>query len=321
MWGATSYSGATDPNSHAAGHVARIDESAQFERLGSRTLRKARMNFGLPGFLTTRFLRPMLVLAGLAVLLLLLVRVYGARFMLFPTWLLPPHEPRPELARGEVWTLNTSQGDVEAFFFPANPGAPSVIILHGNVELIDDYRPVAEWYQKQGFTVLLPEYRGYGRSQGMPSKGAIIADVTAFYDRLRNHAGVDSSQIYFHGRSLGGAVAAAVAVTRPPKALALESTFTSVRQLARERHVPGFLVGDSFDSEAALRRAPFPVLLIHGRHDDIVPVHHIDRLAASIPQSTVLLLDCGHNDCPRSDTEIARFFRSVAATTNVNTPP
>jgi len=264
------------------------------------------------GSLTTRFLRPTLVVVGLALLLILMIRVYGVQSMLFPTWMLPAQPPKPTLDSGEIWTLATNQGDVEAFFFPAQSRAPTVIITHGNAELIDNYRVVGEWYQQQGFTVLIPEYRGYGRSKGTPSKDALVADLIAFYDRLRDHPAVDSTQIYFYGRSLGGAIAAAASRARPPKALVLESSFTSVRQLARERRFPGFLVGDSFDSEAALRLAPFPVLLIHGRSDDIVPVHHIEQMATAIPNSTVLLLDCGHNDCPRSDSEIVRFYRSVS---------
>jgi pimeloyl-ACP methyl ester carboxylesterase len=272
------------------------------------------------GSLTTRFIRPTLVLAGLALLLLLVARVYGVRFMLFPTWMLPPAPPRPTLDRGEIWTLGTDQGDVEAFFLPAGSRAPTVIITHGNVELIDDYRTVGDWYRRQGFTVLIPEYRGYGRSEGAPSKNALVADFLAFYDRLKSHPAVDSTQIFFYGRSLGGAVAASAATARPPRALVLESTFASVRQLARERRFPGFLVGDSFDSEVALKDAPFPVMLLHGRHDDIVPVHHVERLAAIIPRSTVLLLNCGHNDCPRSDSEIVRFFHLHAVGTGIPIP-
>jgi hypothetical protein len=114
-----------------------------------------------------------------------------------------------------------------------------------------------------------------------------------------------------HGRSLGGAVAAGAAAKRPPSALILESTFVSVRQLARERRIPAFLVGASFDSEAALRNAPMPVLLIHGRDDKLIPAQHARQLAALIPQHSLLLLDCAHNDCPLQEQAILRFLRAT----------
>ena len=258
--------------------------------------------------------RLLLAVAALGLVLLLLVRTFGVRYMLFPTWMLPPQAARPVLDGGEVWTLRTTQGDVEAFFFPAGPSSPTVIFTHGNLELIDYYSDLGKWYQQQGFSVLIPEYRGYGRSSGAPSKTALVSDVVAFYDRLRDHPSVDSSRIYFHGRSLGGAIAAEVSTVRPPRGLVLESTFTSVKQLARERRIPGILVGNSFDAAAALTGAAFPVLLIHGRADDIVPVHHATQLAEKIPRSSVVLLDCGHNDCPRADSDIMQFLRSSGAT-------
>jgi len=141
-------------------------------------------------------------------------RVYGVRFVLFPTWALAKAPPRPALDHGEVWTLDSDEGTIEAFFFPAGPSAPAVILAHGNAELIDDQLERAGWYRTQGFTVLIPEYRGYGRSKGSPSEDAVVHDFVAFYDRLRTQPAVDPARIYFHGRSLGGAVAAAAVERR-----------------------------------------------------------------------------------------------------------
>lgn len=258
--------------------------------------------------LGTKLLRPAVIVVGFALLILFGVRVYGVRVVLFPTWALPKAPPQPSLDRGEVWTLDTDEGIVEAFFFPAAQRAATIIFTHGNGELIDHHVPLGSWYRQQGFSVLLPEYRGYGRSAGTPSKDAIVRDFVAFYDRLRTHPAVDPRYIYFHGRSLGGAVAAAAAVQRAPEAMVLESTFTSVRQLARDRGIPAFLVGNSFDSETALRNAEFPVLLIHGTHDDIVPARHAAHLASVIPRHTVLMLTCGHNDCPFQQSAILHFL-------------
>jgi fermentation-respiration switch protein FrsA (DUF1100 family) len=268
------------------------------------------MNLADVPTLSAKMLRPALAVVGFALLVIFVVRIYGVRFVLFPNWVLPKNPPRPFLDRGEVWILDTDEGTVEAFFLPAAQHAQTVIFTHGNGELIDDHLSLGSWYQEHGFSVLIPEYRGYGRSNGTPSKDALTRDFVVFYDRLRAHPAVDAGHIYFHGRSLGGAIAAAAAVQRAPRALVLESTFTSVRQLARDRGIPGFLVADSFDSETALRNASFPVLLIQGSRDDIVPARHARQLASVIPRHTVLMLDCGHNDCPLQKSDILRFLQT-----------
>jgi hypothetical protein len=240
------------------------------------------------------------------------VRVYGVRFVLFPTWVLRKDPPRPSLLDGEVWTLETDAGPIEAFFFPAAPRAPTVIFAHGNGELIDDHLALARWYRAEGFTVLLPEYRGYGRSHGTPTEDSLVRDFVAFLDRLHGHAAVDPRRIYFHGRSLGGAVLIAAASKHAPRAMVLESTFSSIRELARERGFPGLLVAASFDSQSALRNAPFPVLLIHGTRDDIVPFTHAERLAQATTRHTLVPLDCRHNDCPLATADVLRFLRAHA---------
>ena len=80
-------------------------------------------------------------------------------------------------------------GGVEAWVLPGRgasaerPG-PAVIFAHGNGELIDHWPDVLSWYVRQGVTVLLPEYRGYGRSAGRPSERDITDDFVWFHDDL-----------------------------------------------------------------------------------------------------------------------------------------
>lgn len=255
-------------------------------------------------------MRNALIVIGIVAVLLSLVRAWGISSVLFPTWALPKSPTRPDVSDGEVWTLQTEQGTVEAFFFSGGQRAPTVVFTHGNGEFIEQHVALARRYRTHGFTVLLPEYRGYGRSQGSPSPAALVQDFVAFFDRLRVHSDVDPARIYFHGRSLGGAVAAAASTQRPPRALVLEATFVSVRLLAKERLVPSMLVPDWFDTERALANVSFPVLVLHGRHDDIVPSAHATRLASVIPEHTLELLDCGHNDCPFPEAQILKFLNA-----------
>ena len=197
--------------------------------------------------------------------------------------------------------LKTEQGDVEGWLFEgdgvdASHRGPGVLMAHGNRELIDHYLNRAHMYQRMGFTVLLGEYRGYGRSAGTPSRKRIASDYRQFYDHLISLPFVDANRIVFHGRSLGGSVLSELSRHRPPASIIVESTFTSIKAMAHG--APDILLSDNYDTVSALLAYPGPILIIHGNRDNVVPVKHALEMNKRIPNAKLILYDCGHSDCP-----------------------
>jgi fermentation-respiration switch protein FrsA (DUF1100 family) len=211
--------------------------------------------------------------------------------------------------------LATDEGDVEAWFLRGDgvsterPG-PAVLYAHGNADLIEDHAGWLEPYRRLGVSLLLPEFRGYGRSAGSPSERAITEDFVAFYDLLASRADVDRTRIVFHGRSIGGGAVCALARRRKPRAIVLQSTFTSLPDVARRFLVPGFLLRDRFDNLSFLAEYDGPVLLGHGRRDALVPHVHAERLHRAAPRSRLLSDEGRHNDSPLDATA---FFAEVRA--------
>lgn len=199
--------------------------------------------------------------------------------------------------------IDTEQGRVEAWYLPGDGVAPDrpgplVIFAHGNGELIDDWPHELAPYRELGISVLLPEYRGYGRSGGTPSERSIAADFVRFHDLILERPEIDPSRVVFHGRSLGGGVVAAMARERRPMALILQSTFTSVVDMAKKFLLPRFMVLDPFETIAVLPALDVPVLVVHGRQDTLIPVSHAHALHRASPGSKLVLYDADHNDCP-----------------------
>jgi len=216
-------------------------------------------------------------------------------------------------------SLTTAEGEhVEAWFLPA-PGCdedrpcPAVMYFHGNAELIDDEVGLAYGYHRLGWSVLMPEYRGFGRAEGSPSQVAIRGDMMRFYDVLRQRPEVDASRIVFHGRSLGGAIAADLAAHRRPAALVLQSTFVSAGEMAHRVLVPGFLCRQPYRTDEVVRSLEIPIVVFHGTHDHVVPVSHGRRLAQLAPHATCVEYPCDHNDLPPEDEEGGywRFIREA----------
>ena len=186
---------------------------------------------------------------------------------------------------------------------PAGPHAgaepvPVAVLAHGNAEtidtMVDEFLPL----RKLGMGILLVEYPGYGRSGGTPSQQRIREVYTAAYDALAARPGVDDRRIVFIGRSLGGGVVCDLSRERPPAAIVLISTFTSVRSFAVRYLAPGALVRDPFDNVAALQQYSGPVLIIHGRRDNIISYRHALDLHRAVPNSRLITYPCAHNDCP-----------------------
>jgi fermentation-respiration switch protein FrsA (DUF1100 family) len=169
--------------------------------------------------------------------------------------------------------------------------------------------------------VLAFDYRGYGHSTGRPSEPGLRRDACAARAALLDQDGVDPARVLYLGESLGGGVALALALERPPAGLILHSAFTSVRDLARIHYplIPRALVPDAYPSLRLIGRLALPLLVLHGERDEIVPLMHAEALAdaARGPKRMHVFAGAGHNDLlavagPEWARAIAAWAREMA---------
>jgi fermentation-respiration switch protein FrsA (DUF1100 family) len=198
--------------------------------------------------------------------------------------------------------LESGFGRNEAWLLPASgvttTKRPLVLFFHGNGEVIDFLPEQVQEFRRWGMNVLLVEYPGYGRSGGKPSEAGITATAVAAYDAMIKRDDVDSAKIIGFGRSLGCGAACNLSRQRPLAALILQSPFTSTRPFARRFLLPGFLLLDVYDNRSALAEFAGPVLIMHGRYDDIIPFSQGQELARVARDATFVEFACGHNDLP-----------------------
>ena len=238
------------------------------------------------------------------------------RSLIFPAGLAAPGLRDPEKIPGlERHWLATANGDTEAWFLSpladATAGAaPVMIFAHGNAERIDHWPHAMNDIRRAGVALLLVEYPGYGRSAGSPSQASITEAMVAAYDWVASRPDVDADRIIAYGRSLGGGAACALSRERTLAALVLQSTWTSLRPFARRMLLPGFLVRDPFDNLAAVEAFPGPVLVAHGRRDDVIPYSHGEALGRAIRKGRFRSYEAAHNDFPRDP---AAYWADVTA--------
>ena len=204
----------------------------------------------------------------------------------------------------EELTLATDDGErLDAWFIPAQGQTHSqavVLFLHGNAGNISHRMDSIAMFHRLGYGVLIFDYRGYGRSSGKPSEAGLQRDAAAAWDHLTRQRGIPPRRIVLFGESLGGALAARLAVQERPGALVLSSVFTSVPDLAADLYpwLPArWLARLRYDTRASLAQTSCPVLVAHSPDDEIIPFRHGQRLFAAAPGPKAFLrMAGGHND-------------------------
>jgi fermentation-respiration switch protein FrsA (DUF1100 family) len=189
---------------------------------------------------------------------------------------------------------------LHGWWIPAEAERAILLFFHGNAGNIADRLDSIGIFHRLGLTVFIPDYRGYGLSEGSPSEQGTYLDALAASRYVTEERGVAPSRVVIFGRSLGAAVATMLASKHPPQALILESAFTSVPDMAARLFplLPARLVlGMKYDNLKRIEQIRCPLLVIHSRDDEIIPFEHGRRLfeKANDPKR-FLEIRHGHND-------------------------
>ena len=250
------------------------------------------------------------------------------------------HEPSLTEPLLQWVTIPTANGrQLAAQWIPAGEGSPRkgvAVLMHGWGGNGSQLRPAADALRCQGWSVLLPDARSHGRSDGdsFSSLPRFAEDLDACLDWLQRHQlhpsrDDDQAQVVLVGHSVGAAAALLCASRRSDvSAVVSVSAFAHPEQVMwrwlAEYRVPfwpiGWLVnryiesviGHRFDDIApvsTIARVEVPVLLVHGREDDLVPLACADQLKAVARHADLLVVPGRHD----SFVDEAKLNRQVLA--------
>ena len=232
----------------------------------------------------------------------LLDRPHILAFMFYPR---PERSPAPPGAE-DLFVPVADGVRVHVRVYAPASDAPTVLLFHGNGEVVADYDGIAPLYRHFGLNLIVADYRGYGASGGRPGFTTMLADAHAVKAACFAHldAAGRTGGRYLMGRSLGAMSAVELAATDAAgfRGLVLESGAAGIRGWSRFA-TPG-------DDEAAwerLRQAQrerlaaitLPLLSIHGAEDELIPVEsavEVQAAAGSPDKRLVVVPDAGHND-------------------------
>ena len=197
-------------------------------------------------------------------------------------------------------SIETTDGVILHGWFIAGRSSQVLLFFHGNAGNISHRLDSIAQFQDLGLSVLIIDYRGYGQSAGRTTEMGINRDADAAWRYLIEDRGIVASKIVIFGRSLGASVASRLASEHKPLALIVESSFTSIPDIAQDLYpwLPArWLSRLSHATRDYVRDVRCPILIIHSRDDEIIPFHHGEAIFASANEPRTLLTIRGtHND-------------------------
>jgi uncharacterized protein len=232
-----------------------------------------------------------------------MLTAFQSRLVYFPTRAIDATPAHIGLPYEEVHLTTADAVRLHGWFVPAEAARGTVLFLHGNAGNISHRLHSLRFFHQLGYETLIIDYRGYGLSAGRPSEAGTYRDAQAAWHHLVEERGVPPDRIVLFGRSLGGAIAAWLATRVEPRAVILESTFTSIPDLAADlyRWLPVRalrpLIRLRYPTAEHVPAIRAPLLTVHSLQDELIPVRHGRRIhEAATPPKQYLEITGTHGD-------------------------
>ncbi|HEV7922671.1 MAG TPA: alpha/beta hydrolase [Thermoanaerobaculia bacterium] len=213
----------------------------------------------------------------------------------------------------EVWFHAADGVKLHGWLFRG--GEPLLIWFHGNGGNLTDRAGMAAELASRGVSVFLFDWRGYGKSEGTPSESGLYEDALAAYGAVNHHS------VILYGESLGGPYAAYVAKNRKVKAVIIENSFPSLAAMGNRLYGLGWLAPRALRTTDWLNQANVPVLVMHGKRDQVIPFELGMRLYEGLTTKKQLLVSqtAGHCEIPAVEPE--RYYAAVMDMCRTSTGP
>lgn len=215
--------------------------------------------------------------------------------------------------RYEPLRFQSSDGvTLHGWWLPAEGETKGTVLhFHGNAENMSTHVQFADWLPAAGYHLMVFDYRGYGASEGRPTRTGLIRDGLAALEVAGRRADAEDTPLFVWGQSLGGTVALQSMMRSGVKvnAALIDSTFSSHGRIAADKmkQFPWFLqplrlfrplfVSSSYDArDAVVRLQELPLLFIHGEEDRVIPPSHSRKLQRLAPGHSQLWIipQAGH---------------------------
>lgn len=245
--------------------------------------------------------------------------------------------PRQKLSDDAI-TVSTRIDDIEdielkmkdgnkmrGWFVKNSISEKSNLLIYFGANAEEVSRIIPRMSKFQNWSVVLINYRGYGKSEGTPSEQTLFSDSLEIYDYFANREDINKSNIILMGRSIGTGVATYLAEKRNTSAVILVSPYDTLGGIVKEKCpiLPvNLILKHRFDSISRAPSIKSPLLIIVGTEDKLIPIWHSRRLGEAWggKVSFEKIIGEGHNSIDDGEeywNKINKFLTEKDSSTSV----
>lgn len=239
---------------------------------------------------------------------------FQSKLIFFPEKL--DHNFRYDLVNNsEEVFIKTSDGATINGIYHKGEKPTTILYFHGNAGSLKDWQYIAPDFTNLGYSLLIIDYRSFGKSTGDISEEGLYLDGKAALQFLKNQKGTAVNDIIIYGRSIGSGVATELASQYESKGLILEAPFTSLKKVANQKMpllIPSLFLRYNFDNLRKINKVKSPILFIHGNRDDLIKPSHSEQLYNTFTgkKKRLIIPKAGHNDV----NSYPEYHRALAET-------
>ena len=166
---------------------------------------------------------------------------------------------------------------------------PLILFFHGNAGQLAVFAPMLRPYIESGYSVFMPEYRGFAHSGGKLTQDTMYADAVVAFDYVKQE--LNAQKVVVFGYSMGTAPASAVSVMREPDALVIAAPFLSLEKEVKDKPVPfaSLVLKNELPSENFIAKYDKSLLVLHGREDKLILPYHGQKMYEISPSENKCL--------------------------------
>ena len=205
-------------------------------------------------------------------LLILSVMIFNQeKLIFFPDKLKPDYKYSFHNNFEEYFISVDKEVELNGLLFKSDSSKGLIFYLHGNAGSLDSWGHVADLYLKNNYDIFIPDYRGFGKSQGkINNEKQLHKDIQIVYDQLKKSYNED--KIVIIGYSIGTGLASRLAANNNPRLLILIAPYYNLIDLLHHYYpfIPSVFIKYRFMTNKQIPKITVPIIIFHGNQDEVI---------------------------------------------------